>query len=133
MVYYHKKYYYPYKKGDLKKYYDKYGTEVALDIVKEYKNKNDVFEKLKNEGEHYVHKSEKDKKEIDHLYSDLGGMYFRMDKTTKAKLNRPVSPILPYIKLTKNTGEVYYKKKSELTEEDKNSLPSPPPPPIKKN
>ena len=125
-----KKYYYPYKKGDLKKYYDKYGNEVALDIVKEYKNKNTALEKLKNEGKHYIHKTEREKKELDQLYSDLGGMYFRMAKANKTKVNRPKSPVFPYIKLTKKTGKVYYKKRNELTEEDKKLLPlSPPPPP----
>lgn len=118
-----KRYYYPYKKGDLRKYYDKYGNEVNLDIVKEYKVKNKALEKLKNQGKHYIYKTKSEKREMDHLFSDLGGMYFRMPKTLKEKVNPPKSPQYPYLTLTKKNGEVYYKKSSELTDEDKKLLP----------
>ncbi|TDU43086.1 beta-lactamase regulating signal transducer with metallopeptidase domain [Gelidibacter sediminis] len=130
------KYYYPYKKGDLRKYYDKYGKEVTLDIVKEYTSKYNQFESLTNEGEHYVKKSDVDKKQIDHLFSDLGGMYFRMSHADKNKVIRPKTPITPYLTLTKANGDTYYKLKSELTEEDQKllKLNAPPPPkPAKKN
>ena len=67
------------------------------------------------------------------MWSDLGGMYFRMSITNKRKVKRPENLYHPYIKLTRSNGEVYYKKRSELTEEDNKSLPPLPPPSKKKN
>lgn len=123
-----KRHYYPYK-GDQSKYYDQYGKEITSSIVNEYKKKYDLFEKLINEEPHYIHKTEKEKKAIDHLFSDLGGMYFRMPKTDRTRVVKPINPISPYIMLIKTNGEIYYKLKSELTDKDRELLPPPPPPP----
>ena len=49
-------------------------------------------------------------------------MYFRMSRADKNKVQRPENPIRPYIKLKKG-DKVWYKKKEELTEEDKKLLP----------
>lgn len=122
------KYYYPYKKGDLKKYYDKYGNEVDLDVVKEYVKKHKTFETLKSTGKHYVYKSTEEQKQMNTLFSDLGGMYFRMPRDNKAKVKRPISPSKPYVQITLN-GKTYYKKRNELTAQEIATFPPPPPPP----
>src|SRR5690606_7082848 len=122
-----KKYYYTYNNG-ITQYYDENLNKVTLDIVSEYKKKYNQFEALKKTPPHYVFKTETEKEEIDHLFSDLGGMYFRMTSANKQLVSRPEAPILPYMKLIRN-GKVEYKKRSELTEEDKKLLPPPPPPP----
>ena len=123
-----KRHYYPYK-GDQSKYYDQYGKEITLSIVNEYKKKYDIFQKLINEEPHYIYKTEIEKKALDHLFSDLGGMYFRMPKTDRTRVVKPLNPISPYIMLIKTTGEIYYKLKSELTDKDRELQPPPQPPP----
>ena len=81
---------------------------------------------MKKTGNHYVFKSKSDKQEIDREFSDLGGMYFRMSRKNKRKVQRPESPIKPYLKLITEKGNVYYKLESELNEEDKKNIPPPP-------
>ncbi len=124
------KYYYPYK-GDLKKYYDKNGKEVVLDVIKEYKKKYNLLEQLKNETPHYVHKTKVEQEKMEVLNSDLGGMFFRLTRANKNKVSRPKGLLSPYIRLKNDDGVVYYKKRNELTKEDKallQKLPPPPPP-----
>ncbi|BAO75988.1 hypothetical protein [Winogradskyella sp. PG-2] len=65
---------------------------------------------------------------MDALFSDLGGMYFRLSRVNKAKVKRPIAPIKPYAKITLN-GKTYYKEYKDLTKEEKATLPPPPPPP----
>ncbi|AXT21124.1 hypothetical protein D7030_08990 [Flavobacteriaceae bacterium AU392] len=120
------RYYYPYK-GDLKKYYDKNGNEVSLDVIKEYKSMYNLLEQLKNKTPHYVYKPKVEQEEMDRIYSDLGGMYFRMLRADKSKVIRPKNPVYPYVRLKKD-GKVTYKKRDELTTEDKALLPKLPPP-----
>ena len=121
------KYYYTFDKNERIARYYKNGKLVNLDIVKEYKKKNKLFENLKAEGKHYIYKNNTEKEIIDREYSDLGGMYFRMSKADKNKVSRPVNPIKPYIKLMKN-DIVFYKLRKDLTEEDKLLFPPPPAP-----
>ena len=120
------RYYYPYK-GDIKKYYDKNGNEINLDVIQEYKDLYNRLEQLKNKAPHYVYKSKSEQEEMDRLYSDLGGMYFRTPRTEKYKIIKPENPLSPYVRLEKD-GQVYYKKKGKLTEEEKAQLPKLPPP-----
>lgn len=122
------KYYYTFDKKERVARYYKDGKLVKLDIVKEYNKKHKIFEKLKKEGKHYVFKTETEQKVIKREWSDLGGMYFRMPRADKNKVPFPVNPIKPYVKLRKG-NKVWYKKKSELTEEDKLLLPPAPPKP----
>ncbi|WP_397445306.1 M56 family metallopeptidase [Polaribacter sp. R77954] len=122
------KYYYTFDKNERIARYYLNGKLVNLDIVKEYKKKHLIFEKLKSTGKHYVFKTNKEQKEIDREFSDLGGMYFRMSKADKNKVTRPETPVKPYLKLRKN-NKVFYKLRSELTEEDKLLIPPPPPVP----
>ncbi|SHM81338.1 M56 family metallopeptidase [Polaribacter sp. KT 15] len=122
------KYYYTFDKKERVVRYYKDGKLVNLDIVKEYNKKHKIFEKLKKEGKHYVFKTETEQKVIKREWSDLGGMYFRMSRADKSKVPFPVNPIKPYVKLRKG-NKVWYKKKSELTEEDKLLLPPAPPKP----
>lgn len=58
----------------------------------------------------------------------MGTLYFKLSKKDKKKAKRPVHPHDPYVRLRKGT-KVWYKKRSELTEEDKLLLPPPPPVP----
>lgn len=122
------KYYYTFDKNERIARYYKNGKLVNLDIVKEYKKKHKIFEKLKASGKHYVFKPENDKKEIDREFSDLEGIYFRMSRADKNKVPYPENPVKPYIKLRKG-DKVWYKKRDELTAEDKLLLPPPPPVP----
>ncbi|WP_299521127.1 M56 family metallopeptidase [Winogradskyella sp.] len=101
------------------------------DVVKAYNKKYEVYKKLQDTPPHFINKTENEQKKMEALFSDLGGMYFRMSKANKAKVKRPISPVRPYTKITLN-GKTYYKKYEDLTEEEKATLP-PPPPPIKKS
>ena len=121
------KYYYTFDKNERIARYYKNGKFVNLDIVKEYNKKHKIFESLKAEGKHYIHKSSSKKEVIDREFSDLGGMYFRMSRADKNKVTRPENPIRPYIRLMKN-DVVFYKLRKDLTEEDKLLFPPPPAP-----
>jgi len=102
------------------------------DELKAYLKKYEAYKRLQDTPPHYINKSSAEKQQMDDLFSDLGGMYFRMKKESKAKVKRPTAPILPYAKITLN-GKTYYKKRSELTKEEKETLPPPPPPATKKS
>ncbi|MCK5443355.1 MAG: hypothetical protein KAJ23_15830, partial [Maribacter sp.] len=121
-----KKYYYLRDKDRVWHYYDSTKKEVKLDIVAEYKKKHNVYNTLKNSGTHYIHKSKNEQMLLDVLFSDLGGMVFRMSRANRPKIKRPISPYAPYMKLVKN-GQTVFKKPSELTDEDKKLIPPPPP------
>jgi beta-lactamase regulating signal transducer with metallopeptidase domain len=121
------KYYYTFDKKERVARYYKNGKLTNLDIVKEYKKKNELVAKLKNKGVHYIKKSKAERKRIDREYSDLGGMYFRMNISDKKQVTRPKNPIRPYTKLIKKDGVVYYKLRAELTDEDHKNLMPPPP------
>jgi beta-lactamase regulating signal transducer with metallopeptidase domain len=123
------KYYYTFDKKERVARYYKNGKLANLDIVKEYKKKNQLLEKLKAKGVHYIKKSKTERKVIDREYSDLGGMYFRMKRSDKKQVTRPKNPIRPYIRLVKKDGTVYYKLRTELTDKDHENLMPPPPPP----
>ena len=122
------KYYYTFDKNERVARYYKNNKLVDLDIVKEYNKKHKTFENLKNTGKHYVFKTKEAQKEIDKEWSDLGGMYFRMPRTDKNKVSRPINPKKPYITLRKN-NKVFYKLRKDLTAEDKLLIPPPPPVP----
>ncbi|WP_296311139.1 M56 family metallopeptidase [Winogradskyella sp. UBA3174] len=122
-----KKYYYTFI-NNTAQYYDENYTKVNLDIVSEYKKKHNKLEALKKIAPHYIYKTNIEQDQMNNLFSDLGGMYFRMSKADKQKIIRPLPPILPYAILIIN-GKKEYKKISELTEEDKKLLQPPPPPP----
>ncbi|MBU2921999.1 M56 family metallopeptidase [Winogradskyella psychrotolerans] len=100
---------------------------VGDNIVEIYLEKFNQYEILRNDKPHYIHKSESEKNQMEDLFSDLGGIYFRMSKENKAKVKRPISPIKPYVQITLK-DKTYYKKYKELTAEEKATLPPPPPP-----
>lgn len=104
-------------------------TRNKQDDLTNYINKNKTYEELRNRGPHYKDRTSAEQKILDDLFSELGGLYFRLSKENKRKTQRPIYPLTPYIKLMKD-GKEYYKKRSELTEEDKALLPPPPPPPV---
>ncbi|WP_394747446.1 M56 family metallopeptidase [Spongiimicrobium salis] len=98
------------------------------DKLGEYKKKLEVYERIRNEKTHYIHKSRAEQRKLEKLHSELGSLYFRLARTDKRKTRRPTIPRHPYVLLIKD-GEKTYKKRSELTEADKALLPPPPPPP----
>ena len=100
--------------------------------MESYLKKYRHYEVLRNQKPHYINKSKSQQKEMDALFSDLGGMYFRLSKENKKLVERPIAPIRPYVKITLD-GKTYYKKFKELTKEEKETLPPPPPPIMKKN
>ena len=96
--------------------------------VESYLQKYNTYELLRTEEPHYIYKSKEEQKELDDLFSDLGGLYFRMSKENKAKVKRPISAIKPYVQITLK-GKTYFKKYSELAAEELATLPPPPPAP----
>ncbi|WP_411893346.1 M56 family metallopeptidase [Winogradskyella sp. A2] len=102
------------------------------DPIKAYLKKYEAYKKLQDTPPHYINKTGEEQMKMETLFSALGGMYFRMSKANKSKVERPTAPILPYAKITLN-GKTYFKKKSELTKEERATIPPPPPPPVKKS
>jgi biopolymer transport protein ExbD len=96
--------------------------------VESYLQKYNTYELLRTAEPHYIYKSKEEQKELDDLFSDLGGLYFRMSKENKAKVKRPISAIKPYVQITLK-GKTYFKKYSELAAEELATLPPPPPAP----
>lgn len=121
------KYYYTFDKNERIARYYKNNILVDLDIVNEYKKKNNTYKKLINTGKHYIYKPIDEQKEIKREFSDLGGMYFRMSRIDKRSVERPLNFYNPYVRLEKD-NKVFYKLRTELTQEDKLLLPQPPPP-----
>ncbi len=117
------KYYYAKTNGVWNYYKNK--KRAHLNIIKEYNKKHITYEKLQKTGKHYVFKNVIDKKRLDKLFSDLGGIYFRMPRAKKNQVSYPNSASKPYITLWKN-GKKFYKKRSELTSEDKLLMLPPP-------
>ncbi|MDR7131689.1 hypothetical protein J2X69_004053 [Algoriphagus sp. 4150] len=94
-------------------------------IILKYKILNDKYEKQRNEKPHFMQRNEADQNILMKLYSDLGEEYYRIRLSDKPKVDRPIHPYDPYIKLASN-GKVYYKLKDDLTDEERNQLPPPP-------
>ncbi|WP_179318294.1 M56 family metallopeptidase [Winogradskyella helgolandensis] len=116
-------------KDELKKAEELQIHYVDQNAVEIYLKKYDTYEALRTTEPHYINKSKQQQEELDDLFSDLGGLYYRMSKENKAKVKRPIASISPYAKITLN-GETYFKKQSELTAEERATLPPPPPPPL---
>ena len=116
-------------KDELKKAENLQIHYVDQNAVEIYLKKYDIYEALRTTEPHYIYKSKKQQEDLDDLFSDLGGLYYRMSKENKAKVKRPIAGISPYAKITLN-GETYFKKQSELTTEERATLPPPPPPPL---
>jgi beta-lactamase regulating signal transducer with metallopeptidase domain len=105
--------------------------QVRLDRIKDqlqsYKAINLTYEKLRNQPPHFIKKTKAEQEKLLAIFSDLGSKYFQIEFTDKPKVNRPVHPFAPYLKLESN-GEVYYKLLEDLTAEEKRQLPPPPTP-----
>ncbi|MCX2679860.1 M56 family metallopeptidase [Galbibacter sp. EGI 63066] len=98
------------------------------DPVEQYKSKYKIYKTLMDKPPHYIEKPKEEQEKMDALFSDLGGMYFRLSRKNKRLVERPKNPIWPYIRLRKE-DRIYFKKFEELTKEEKEQLP--PPPPVK--
>ncbi len=96
--------------------------------VDKFNRLNKYYEKLRNEKPHYIKSLKKRKNEMDKEFSLLSSLYSKLSVEDKKKVKRPTYPYYPYLRLMKN-NKVFYKLKSELTEEDTLLIPPPPPPP----
>ncbi|PQJ80750.1 M56 family metallopeptidase [Polaribacter porphyrae] len=94
---------------------EQHGLKSYIDLNKEYENK-------RNKKPHFVKSSKKRQQELNEIFSKLGSMYFNLSKESKRKAKRPIHPFKPYVRLKKN-GEIFYKLKEDLTEDDKMLLP----------
>ncbi|MDF2157181.1 M56 family metallopeptidase [Algoriphagus sp. CAU 1675] len=98
-----------------------------INNLTDYLNDLQEYKERLATGVHFIHKPKNEQLEIMELFLDIGGRYFRLQEMDKKKAERPKHPYAPYVKL-ENEGEVYYKLRENLTEEEKASLPAPPPP-----
>jgi len=94
--------------------------------LQSYIDANSAYEKLRNQSPHFVNKTKPEQEELLALYSELGSKYYQISFNDKPKVNRPVHPVVPYLKIELD-GKVYYKLREELTEEELGRLPPPPP------
>ncbi|MEP1087105.1 M56 family metallopeptidase [Algoriphagus sp.] len=97
------------------------------DQLQAYKDANAAYEKLRDQAPHFVTRSKTEQQELTDMFSELGSMYFQIPFHDKAKVERPIHPFAPYMKLESN-GEVYYKMREDLTADELSKLPPPPPP-----
>ncbi len=95
--------------------------------VEKYRRDVEAYHESLEDGEHFVFRSKDEKVEILEAWSDLGGRYFKLSSADKKKVARPQSPYPPFVRLEKD-GEVYYKLREEMTQEEIDRLPPPPPP-----
>lgn len=92
-----------------------------------YIDANSAYEKLRDQAPHFVKRSKAEQDKLSKMFSDLGSMYFQVAFNDKPKVNRPIHPFVPYVKL-ESDGEVYYKLSKDLTPEEISKFPPPPPP-----
>ncbi|TMM32285.1 M56 family metallopeptidase [Polaribacter aestuariivivens] len=96
--------------------------------LEKYNYLNKLYEGDRNLKPHFVKSSKVRQDELNDLFSKLGSMYFKLPKSYKKKVKRPIPPHYPYLRLMKN-NIVFYKLRDELTKEDKLLIPPPPPNP----
>lgn len=92
--------------------------------IQSYRYANSAYEKLRNQGQHFVKKSKAEKEKLTKMFSDLVSKYYQIFFFDKPKVERPVSPFSPDMKLESDV-EIYYKMRHELTAEELNKLPPP--------
>lgn len=95
--------------------------------LQSYIDAHAAYEKLRKQAPHFVKRSKAEQDELTGMFSDLGSMYYQIAFYDKAKVDRPVRPFAPYMKLESN-GQVYYKMGRDLTADELSKLPPPPPP-----
>jgi len=115
------------KKTDSNKWPGREKADKIETQIESYRAVNLAYEKLRNQAPHFIYKTKPEQEKLMAMFSDLGSKYFQIELTDKPKVNRPVHPFAPYLKLESN-GEVYYKLFKDLTDWEKNQLPPPPPP-----
>lgn len=96
--------------------------------IEKYLKINELYEFSRRKKPHYVNSDRKRQEKLEEQFSLLGTLYFKLSKEDKKKTKRPIHPHDPYFKLRKN-NKIFYKLRSELTEEDKLLIPPPPPVP----
>ncbi|WP_299669256.1 M56 family metallopeptidase [uncultured Polaribacter sp.] len=102
--------------------------EARKESNEKYNKLNKLYESNRVQKPHFVKSSQERQKELQESFSLLGSLYFKLSKEDKRKSKRPIHPHYPYLKLTKN-NKIFYKLRSELTEEDRLLIPPPPKPP----
>ncbi|WPR73429.1 hypothetical protein [Algoriphagus sp. NG3] len=95
--------------------------------LQSYVDAHATYEKLRKQAPHFVKRSKAEQDKLTKMYSDLRSMYYHISFYDKPKVDRPMPPLVPYLKLESN-GEVYYKLAKDLTAEELSILPPPPPP-----
>jgi bla regulator protein BlaR1 len=95
--------------------------------ISAYDALNKTYESKRNKKPHFIESSTERQKELNDLFSDLGSIYFELSKENKKKNKRPIHPHYPYLRLMKN-NKIFYKLRSELTNEDELLIPPPPAP-----
>ncbi|REG81253.1 M56 family metallopeptidase [Algoriphagus antarcticus] len=96
------------------------------DLLQSYVDANLAYEKLRNQAPHFVERTKAEQEKLTEMFSDLGSKYYQVAFNDKPKVERPIHPFAPYLKL-KSKGRVYYKLKEDLTAEEVSQLPTPPP------
>jgi len=100
----------------------KKGIKVSLE---KYTVLNDLYEGKRKQEPHFIKSSQERQTALTNLFSQLGSMYFKLSKAQKRKTKKPIHPHDPYVRLMKN-NTVFYKLRTELTEEDTVLFPPPP-------
>ena len=87
-----------------------------------------AYEIERNKKPHFVKSNAERQKNLIDLFSNLNAIYNQLSTETKSKTKSPIPPHDPYLRLMKDQ-KVFYKLKSELTNDDKLLIPPPPPVP----
>ncbi|WP_297335103.1 M56 family metallopeptidase [Algoriphagus sp.] len=99
---------------------------VNTNPVSLYQKELKAYQEKLSAGVHFIDKTSSEQEELMELFLDLGGKFFRLQAEDKKLTTRPEHPFAPFIRLKK--GETYYfKRKEDLTEEEKKQLPPAPP------
>jgi len=82
-----------------------------------YQYLKDEYQAKLDVGVHFIQKTDAEQAEIQAMFADLSGQYFRLSDTEKRQAGRPVHPFAPYLKIESN-GKKIYKMPEDLTESE---------------
>jgi len=90
-----------------------------------YIRKNKEYEQVRIQAPHFIKSDQERQTALMDNFLILRSMYANLSKEQKRKTKKPTHPHDPYVRLMKN-NIVFYKLRTELTEEDKLLFPPPP-------
>jgi beta-lactamase regulating signal transducer with metallopeptidase domain len=93
--------------------------------LEKYKVLNDLYEGKRIQVPHFIKSDQERQTALMDQFLQVRSMYVNLSKEQKRKTKKPVHPHDPYVRLMKN-NIVFYKLRTELTEEDKLLFPPPP-------